>query len=108
MEINQEKKEETEQQAEEVEAMPPIMNEELNKFYLEQEMPVFEYDELWLKTNDVKMTIVHNNICGEQVDAITNAANGALMHGGGVAGAISKGGGPVLNQESRAWVKKYG
>ena len=49
--------------------------------------------------------VIQNDITKEKVDAITNAANEHLMHGGGVAGAISRAGGPAINKESKEYVK---
>lgn len=56
----------------------------------------------------IKIEIVKNDITKENVDAITNAANGSLLHGGGVAGAISNCGGPDIQKESSAYVRKNG
>jgi putative ATPase len=52
--------------------------------------------------------IVHNDLTEEQVDAIVNAANGRLSHGGGVAGAIARNGGSTIQRESNAWVREHG
>lgn len=42
------------------------------------------------------------DITALEVDAIANAANTELLHGGGVAGAISRAGGVAIDRESRA------
>ena len=52
--------------------------------------------------------IVQGDITAEQVDAIVNAANEHLQHGGGVAWAISKKGGPAIQKESNEWIQKHG
>ena len=52
--------------------------------------------------------VVQNDLTAEQVDAIVNAANERLAHGGGVAGAISRRGGPAVQRESTEWVRKHG
>jgi O-acetyl-ADP-ribose deacetylase (regulator of RNase III) len=57
---------------------------------------------------EIIMQIVGGDITSEQVDAIVNAANAQLNHGGGVAGAIKRRGGPKIQTESDDWVRKYG
>lgn len=44
--------------------------------------------------------VLETDITSLEVDAIANAANTQLMHGGGVAGAISRAGGPAVQRES--------
>jgi len=51
---------------------------------------------------------VRGNLLEEPVDAIVNAANGQLAHGGGVAGIIARAAGPQLQQESDLLVQKHG
>ena len=52
--------------------------------------------------------IVQGDITTEAVDAIVNAANEHLQHGGGVAWAISKKGGPAIQKESDVWIQQHG
>jgi O-acetyl-ADP-ribose deacetylase len=52
--------------------------------------------------------IVQGDITTEEVDAIVNAANEHLQHGGGVAWAISKKGGSTIQKESDAWIRQHG
>jgi len=49
----------------------------------------------------VSLEVLETDITTLAVDAIANAANTQLLHGGGVAGAISRAGGPEVDRESR-------
>ena len=54
------------------------------------------------------LQIVQGDITIEEVDAIVNAANEYLQHGGGVAWAITRRGGDVIQDESDKWIKQHG
>lgn len=54
------------------------------------------------------LEILYGDLLDQPVDAIVNAANAYLEHGGGVAGAISRRGGPAVQAESTAWVHRHG
>jgi len=54
------------------------------------------------------LQIAEGDLTQEAVDAIVNAANSHLQHGGGVAGAIARRGGPEIQAESDAWVRQHG
>jgi O-acetyl-ADP-ribose deacetylase (regulator of RNase III) len=47
-----------------------------------------------------RVEVLDTDITTLEVDAIANAANTRLMHGGGVAGAIARAGGPSVQAES--------
>ena len=54
------------------------------------------------------LQIVQGDLTQERVDAIVNAANEFLQHGGGVAAAIARRGGAQIQAESDAWVREHG
>ena len=58
--------------------------------------------------NDKEIEIVTGDITDESTDAIVNAANSHLQHGGGVAAAIVRAGGYEVQRESNEYVKKHG
>jgi len=59
-------------------------------------------------TGRQKLELIQGDLTEQKVDAIVNAANEHLMHGGGVAAAIVRKGGEVIQEESDTWVRKNG
>lgn len=52
--------------------------------------------------------VIQGNLLEEPVEAIVNAANGHLAHGGGVAAIIARAAGPALQEESDRIVRELG
>ncbi|OSC29269.1 hypothetical protein B8W69_09730 [Mycobacterium vulneris] len=48
----------------------------------------------------IELEVLQADVTELELDAITNAANTQLRHGGGVAAAISRAGGPTVQRES--------
>lgn len=55
-----------------------------------------------------QLQLVQGDLTTETVDVIVNAANRYLQHGGGVAGAIVRRAGEVIQRESNRWVEEHG
>ena len=55
-----------------------------------------------------RFSVVVGDLLQQPVDAIVNAANGRLAHGGGVAAVIARAGGPALVTEGDALVRERG
>lgn len=60
------------------------------------------------KIKGCSLAVVQGDITAEHCDAIVNAANTRLSHGGGVAAAIARAGGPEIQRQSDAWVATHG
>jgi putative ATPase len=82
---------------------------------LDRAPPNLEYNTLMssirfthLLSGQTTLELVQGDLTRETVDAVVNAANAQLAHGGGVAGAIVRAGGETVQQESDAWVRAYG
>lgn len=61
-----------------------------------------------IRINETTIELVEGDITSLETDAIVNAANERLAHGGGVAGVIARAGGPVIQRESNRWVQEHG
>ncbi len=55
-----------------------------------------------------RLQIVQGDLIRETTDAVVNAANSRLQHGGGIAGAILRGGGYEIQHESDLWIANHG
>ena len=54
------------------------------------------------RVNNVRVEVLQGDLTQQDVDAVVNAANNDLELGGGVAGAIARAGGPVIQRECHA------
>ena len=54
------------------------------------------------------LSLIRGDLTLQKVDAIVNAANARLRHGGGVAHLILRRGGMVINQECKTWLQEHG
>jgi putative ATPase len=56
----------------------------------------------------IRITAIGGDLTRQEVDAIVNAANERLAHGGGLAAAIVRAGGHEIQGESDRWVAEHG
>lgn len=59
-------------------------------------------------SNGPLIVVMQGDLTACKVDAIVNAANSQLAHGGGLAGAIVRRGGQVIQDESFEWIQQHG
>jgi glutamate racemase len=55
-----------------------------------------------------RLVALTGDLTTQPVAAVVNAANASLQHGGGVAAAIVRAGGPVIQRDSNRWVQRHG
>lgn len=61
-----------------------------------------------VRIGSATVTAMQGDLTAMPVEAIVNAANVTLSHGGGIALAIATAGGSTIDEESAAWVETYG
>jgi len=62
----------------------------------------------WIYPSGQKMSLINGDLLAQNLDAIVNAANSHLQHGGGIAGLIVRRGGEQIQIESDRWIKERG
>jgi O-acetyl-ADP-ribose deacetylase len=68
-----------------------------------------EYSEVArAEVGDRRVIAAHGDLTEQRVGVVVNAANERLAHGGGVAAALARGGGPAVQAESDEWVAAHG
>lgn len=58
--------------------------------------------------SDVRVSVWKGDLTNFRVDAVVNAANEHLQHYGGLALALATAGGPQIQKDSDAYIRKYG
>ena len=61
-----------------------------------------------VQINRTILELVEGDITKMGTDAIVNAANQGLTHGGGLAGLVARAGGPTIQAESNDWIRQRG
>ena len=61
-----------------------------------------------MRAGETSIVASRGDLTALAVDAIVNAANNELQHGGGIALAIARAGAPDVAVESEAWIRDYG
>ena len=61
-----------------------------------------------IRAGETSIVAVTGDLTSMAVDVIVNAANNELRHGGGIALAMARAGGPLIDEESAAWIDTYG
>lgn len=61
-----------------------------------------------VEQSGTRVAVVIGDLTTQNVAAIVNAANKTLQHGGGVAAAIARAGGAIVQDESDEWIDRHG
>ena len=61
-----------------------------------------------IRAGETTLCALVGDLTAMPVDAIVNAANNELVHGGGIALAIASAGGPIIGEESEEWIATFG